>query len=49
MTRACPVCLIPHVAAIHAATLRIRRWLRERVKLALRPVEVGARRKIEGA
>ncbi|HUI53881.1 MAG TPA: hypothetical protein VLY04_02850 [Bryobacteraceae bacterium] len=27
----CPICLIPHDDEIHAATLRIREWVRDRL------------------
>ncbi len=30
--RNCKVCLIEHDAEIHAATLRLREWLRDRVR-----------------
>ena len=34
----CKVCLVSHQPEIHNATLSIRRWLREQLRLKLQPV-----------
>jgi hypothetical protein len=39
MTKDCPVCLVQHDPEIHKATLRIKAWLRERIKLVTRRIE----------
>lgn len=33
----CPVCLLPHDPAIHDATGRIRKWLRDDIESRLNP------------
>jgi hypothetical protein len=48
MTRDCPVCCVPHDESIHAATLRLRAWLREQVRLTLRPRPEAEPRKERG-
>lgn len=37
----CSVCLLPCDKEIHAATLRLRRWCRARLKRAITPVVAG--------
>lgn len=41
----CPVCLIPHDPAIHKATMSVRKWLKQQVKLSLQaPAKVTKRK-----
>jgi hypothetical protein len=35
--KTCKVCLVEHDEEIHAATLSLRQWLREKVNRALQP------------
>jgi hypothetical protein len=37
--KTCKVCLVEHDEEIHAATLSLRQWLRQKVTSALRPDE----------
>jgi hypothetical protein len=37
--KTCKVCLVEHDEEIHAATLSLRQWLREKVNRALNPYE----------
>lgn len=41
----CPVCLVRHDRETHAATLRIRRWLRDTLKAKMAPPNIGKRSK----
>ena len=40
--KTCKVCLVEHDEEIHAATLSLRQWLREKVNRALNPYEPAA-------
>lgn len=45
----CHICLLAHDPEIHQASLNVRRWLRERIELALMPPPEPAKVKGAGA